>query len=122
MVEGHEGLPHVHWPLGTRKRRYCFSSCQDDGTDHADLPEWTKRDQQAMGSILLHVTPSIQQDLQSEIDSEDIWNHLQTAYGTATPTSMLRFASFPTFLPADHDTLDDYGIALTHGVLPRIPF
>ena len=42
----------------------------EDGTDHADLPEWTKRDQQAMGSILLCVTPSIQQDLQSELDSE----------------------------------------------------
>ena len=36
--------------------------------------------------------------------------------------SMLRFASFPTFLPADHDTLDDYGTALTHGILPGIPF
>ena len=62
----------------------------EDGTDHADLPEWTKRDQQAMGAILLRVTPSIQQDLQSEIDSEDIWNHLQTAYGTATPTSIYK--------------------------------
>ena len=35
---------------------------------------------------------------------------------------MLRFASFLTFLPADHDTLDDYGTALTHGILPGIPF
>ena len=35
---------------------------------------------------------------------------------------MLRFASFSTFLPAYHDTLDDYGIALTRGVLPGIPF
>ena len=35
---------------------------------------------------------------------------------------LLRFASFLTFLPADHDTLDDYGTALTHGVLPGIPF
>ena len=35
---------------------------------------------------------------------------------------LLRFASFPNFLPADHDTLDDYGTALTHGLLPGIPF
>ena len=36
--------------------------------------------------------------------------------------SMLRFASFLTLLPADHDTLDDYGTALTRGILPGIPF
>ena len=42
-----------------------------------------------------------------------------SALGT---TFVLRFASFPTFLPADHDTLDDYGTALTHGILPGIPF
>ena len=35
---------------------------------------------------------------------------------------LLQFTSFLTFLPADHDTLDDYGTALTHGILPRIPF
>ena len=35
---------------------------------------------------------------------------------------VLRFTSFLTFLPADHDTLDDYGTALTHGILPGIPF
>ena len=35
---------------------------------------------------------------------------------------LLQFASFLTFLPADHDTLDDYGTALTHGILPGIPF
>ena len=35
---------------------------------------------------------------------------------------VLRFASFLTFLPADHDMLDDYGTALTHGTLPGIPF
>ena len=43
-----------------------------------------------MGSILLRITPSIQQDLQSELDSEDIWNHLQMAYSTATPTSIYK--------------------------------
>ena len=61
----------------------------EDGTN-PDLPEWTKRDQQAMGSLLLRVTPSIQQDLQSETDSEDIWNHLRIAYGQATPTSIYK--------------------------------
>jgi hypothetical protein len=35
---------------------------------------------------------------------------------------VLQLTSFPTFLPADHDMLDDYGTALTHGILPRIPF
>ena len=35
---------------------------------------------------------------------------------------LLRFPPFPTFLPADRDTLDDYGTALTHGILPGIPF
>ena len=35
---------------------------------------------------------------------------------------VLRFPSFPTFLPADHDMLDDYGTALTHGIPPGIPF
>jgi hypothetical protein len=36
--------------------------------------------------------------------------------------NLLRFASFLTLLPADHDMLDNYGTALTHGILPRIPF
>ena len=39
-----------------------------------------------------------------------------------TCPDLLQFASFLTFLPADHDTLDDYGTALTHGILPGIPF
>ena len=36
--------------------------------------------------------------------------------------TVLQFTSFLTFLPADHDMLDNYGTALTHGILPRIPF
>ena len=40
----------------------------------------------------------------------------------ATAAAVLRFASFLTFLPADHNMLDDYGTALTHGILPGIPF
>ena len=35
---------------------------------------------------------------------------------------LLQFASFCSFLPADHDTLDDYGTALTHGIPPGIPY
>ena len=35
---------------------------------------------------------------------------------------LLQFALFLTFLPADHNTLDDYGTALTHGIPPRILF
>ena len=36
---------------------------------------------------------------------------------------VLQFTSFlTTFLPADHDTLDDYGTALIHGVLPETLF
>ena len=57
---------------GHASREIASPAPAEDGTNHANLPEWTKRDQQAMGSILLHVTPSIQQDLQSELDSEDI--------------------------------------------------
>ena len=39
-----------------------------------------------------------------------------------TDSKVLRSTLFLAFLYAYHDTLDDYGIALTHGILPGIPF
>ena len=44
----------------------------DDGTAHLDLPEWTKHDQQAMGSLILCVAPSIQQDVSRFAHSHEI--------------------------------------------------
>ena len=61
-----------------------------DGTAHTDLPEWTKHDQQAMGSLILHVAPSIQQDVSHFAQSHEIWEHLDNTYGTATPTSVYK--------------------------------
>jgi hypothetical protein len=61
-----------------------------DGTPHTNLPEWTKHDQQALGSIMLCITPSIQQDLATFNDAKDVWNHLETTYGTATPISIYK--------------------------------
>ena len=45
-----------------------------------------------------------------------------TENGDVSCDWVLRFAPFLTPLPADHATLDDYGTALTHGILPGIPF
>jgi hypothetical protein len=61
-----------------------------DGTPHTNLPEWTKHDQQALGSIMLCVTPLIQQDLATIDTAEDVWDHLETAYGMAMPTSIYK--------------------------------
>ena len=63
----------------------------------------------------------------------DLFDCGATSYGRILPAIriaprlsdrplLLRFALFLTSLPADHDTLDDYGTALTHGLLPGIPF
>ena len=61
-----------------------------DGTAHADLPEWTKHDQQAMGSLILHVAPSIQQDVLCFVQFHEIWEHLNDTYGTAMLTSVYK--------------------------------
>ena len=62
----------------------------DDGTAYPDLPEWTKHDQQAMGSLILHVAPSIQQDVLRFAHSHEIWEHLDDTYSTATLTSVYK--------------------------------
>ena len=54
-----------------------------DGTPHPDLPKWIKHNQQAMESLILHVAPSIQQDVLCLVQSHEIWEHLDDTYGMA---------------------------------------
>src|ERR1700752_4239889 len=50
------------------------------------------KDDMAKGTIVLQVSPSIQQELTSlsDPDTDDIWDHLESRYGSATPTSIYK--------------------------------
>jgi len=48
---------------------------------------WSRANQQALGTIVLHCNASIQEDLSQQDLAEDAWSRLKATYGTATPTS-----------------------------------
>jgi hypothetical protein len=60
-------------------------------TDKA-INAYNIKNDMATGTIILWVSPSIQQELTSlsDPDTDDIWEHLEDHYGSATPTSVYK--------------------------------
>ena len=75
--------------LNTSSKEYVHCSV----TNQEAWDKWFKRDAMAIGHIMLCISPSIQQELDSipaTSFADDYWTHLSSHYSTMKPSSIYK--------------------------------